>query len=440
MYKIALINLGCNKNQIDGENILSFLTDSGFEYTNNLLSAEIIIVNTCAFIREAQIEAINAILEASEYKKKAKCKILAVAGCFSQRFKKEAMIELPEVDLWLSISNWQKELINFLKIKSRKKQQNKRVLFPPFHTQYLKISEGCSRRCSFCIIPYIKGNLKSRSPNELIKESLWLYSKGVKELILVSQDTTSYGKDINYSLIKLLELLLKNTKFPWIRLMYLHPQAVSLDLIKLIASEKRLLPYFDIPLQHINDEILISMRRRPLSRGIYQLIDNIRKFVPDAAIRTTFIVGYPKETNKIFCELLDFIEKTRIEHIGVFPFSPEKGTPAYLLPKKPKNNTVSKRCYELISLAREISKSFYQSKIGKQISIIVDDNLKQDLSIITPADKNLNNIFYEGRTIWDAPEVDGKTIIPAKVKIGNIINVKVISSSDYELTGVPVIN
>lgn len=438
MPTLALHNLGCSKNQIDGERMLGMLVRAGFSAVADFSLADVIIVNTCAFIREAQQEAIDAILEAGQFKKTGRCRLLAVAGCFSQRFRNDARTRLPEVDLWLGVHDWQKPLQTALHLP--KALPGRRILFPPLATQYLKIAEGCSRRCSFCAIPLIRGPLQSRPRPEIIEEAQWLYSRGVRECILVSQDTSSYGKDGGGSLSRLLEQLLAKTKFPWIRLMYLHPQCVDDGFLRLVAQEKRLLPYFDIPLQHISDEILISMKRRPLSKGIFHLIDRIRALVPDAAIRTTFIAGYPGETKRHFEELLAFVEKARFEHLGVFPFSPEKGTTAYSLAKRPADSTAGKRCEILMSLARDISGRVCATRIGRTIDVIIDGPaLGPGATFSAKARRGRATHALEGRSVWDAPEVDGTVIIPAGgASVGAIVPITVVSAGDYELFGVPM--
>jgi len=420
---VALHNLGCSKNQIDGERMLGALVKAGFSATDDFSKADVIIVNTCAFIREAIQEAIDAILDMARYKKTAACKTLAVAGCFSERFRNEARNRLPEVDVWLGVHDWAARLKKMFHTGSASTAG--RILFPPIATQYLKIAEGCSRRCSFCVIPAVRGPHKSRPEREIITEAQWLYSEGVRECILVSQDTSNYGKDSGGSLVHLLEHLLAKTKFPWIRLMYLHPQCVGEGLLHLVAQEKRLLPYFDIPLQHICDEILASMKRRPLSKGIYRLLDRIRAMVPDAAIRTTLIAGYPGETNRHFDELLAFVEKARFEHLGVFPYSPEKGTAAFRMRKRPPADTANRRCEQIMALQREINAARCASLKGKTIDVIVDG----------PAQDNRHATgAQEGRTKWDAPEVDDTVIIPGGgAPAGAIVPMTVFSSGDYEL-------
>jgi ribosomal protein S12 methylthiotransferase len=422
MPTVALNNLGCSKNQIDGERMLAHLSRSGFAATQDFRDADIIIVNTCAFIREAAQEAIDEILRMAIYKSKGKCRTLAVAGCFSERFGAEARKDMPEVDLWLGVRDWPEALKR--RFHTPAAPSFERQLFPPAATQYLKIAEGCSHRCSFCAIPAIRGAFASRPESDIIAEARWLESHGVKECILVAQDTSAYGKDRGRrrrSLAGLLEELLSQTGFPWIRLMYLHPQRLDDEFLRLVARESRLLPYFDIPLQHISDDILMSMRRRPLSRGIRGLIGRIRAIVPDAAIRTTFIAGYPGETARHFNELLKFVEWARFERCGVFPFSPEQGTTAYAMKKRPRDRTVEARCNELMSLQAGISREICASRIGRTLDVIVDRRAKSG---------------WEARSRWDAPDVDGTVLIDeGNPAVGSIVPVKIVSSRDYDLVG-----
>jgi len=414
---VALQNLGCSKNQVDGQQILGHLSSNGFTVTADFSIADIIIVNTCAFIQEATQEAIHEILEMTIYKTEGKCKTLAVAGCFSERFRNEAKKEFTEVDLWLGVDDWPQVLKKHFSVSDT--PSSLRTLSQPMATQYLKIAEGCSHRCSFCAIPSIRGPFHSRPKNEIIAEAQWLQSQGVKECILVSQDTSSYGSDTGSSLVDVLLSLLDATSFPWVRLMYLHPQLVTDDFLHVVAQNPRIVPYFDIPLQHISDDILVSMKRRPLSKGIYSLIERIRAIVPDAGIRTTFIVGYPGETEKHFAELLKFVEWARFERCGIFPFSREKGTDAYSLRGRPKNNTVTSRCDELMALQSHISAQICSSRIGKSIDVIVDSQ---------------TDAGFEARSKWDAPEVDGTVFIPdGTCSVGSIQRVLVTESREYDL-------
>jgi ribosomal protein S12 methylthiotransferase len=419
MPVVALQNLGCSKNQVDGQRMLACLIEAGFTATQDFSRAEIIIVNTCAFIQEATREAIHEILEMVVYKREGRCKTLAVAGCFSERFSEEAKKDFPEVDLWLGVHDWPRVLKRVFNTSGA--PSFTRTLSPPFATQFLKISEGCSHRCSFCAIPAIRGAFASRPEKDIVAEARWLESQGVKECILVSQDTSHYGKDRGSSLARLLEALLAKTEFPWIRLMYLHPRLVNDDFLRLVAREKRILPYFDVPLQHINDDILMSMKRRPLSRGIRDLICRIRAIVPEAAIRTSFIVGYPGETARRFEELLSFVSWARFERCGVFPFSPEEGTPACAMHKRPKNATVSSRCDELMAVQEGISREICLSRVGATLDVMVDCRTESG---------------FEARTVWDAPEVDGTVLVEkGNPAVGDIVPVRIVSSREYDLIG-----
>lgn len=422
MKKLALNNLGCSKNVVDGETIASFLESSGIQIVEDYSNADIIIVNTCTFIQEATREAIDIILDMIEYKKEGSCSTLVVSGCFSQRYRSEAVKEFEEVDLWVGVDTWQQELAAYFKIKENVSFHRK--LSSPLATQYLKISDGCSHGCSYCIIPSIRGSFKSRSIKDIVKEAVWLSEQGVKECIVVSQDTSFYGRDMNLSLTLLLEELLKKTDFHWIRMMYLHPKFVDKELLSLVASEKRICSYFDIPLQHIADPILKRMGRLPLSKGIYTLIDNIRTAIPDAVLRTSFISGFPGETEAHTKQLFKFIEWARFDKLGIFPFSPEPGTKAFTMRPKPQNATVMRRCELLLDLQREISREIQESCIGQYREIIIDrlsDNPEY---------------AYEGRTSGDAPEVDGRVfVIDGEADFGEFLSVQIVDTDDYDMFG-----
>ncbi len=421
MTTISLQNLGCSKNAIDGERILHLFTSNGFTHTQECSDAEIIIVNTCAFIREAQEEAIETILSMASYKTNGKCSKLIVCGCFSERFRSQAQQKLPEVDIWTGVNDWQTVLKDIAKSTSVT-PSFERTLFEPIATQHLKIAEGCSHHCTFCVIPSIRGSLKSRTPADILDEAQWLYDKGARELILVAQDTTRYGKDIGASLVNLLEKLLAQTRFPWIRMMYLHPNFISDELLELVASEKRVCSYFDIPLQHIADPILTAMNRKPPSSKIYRLIEKIRTKITDSAIRSSFIIGFPGETERHFFELTEFIEFARFDKLGVFPFSPEEGTEAYNLRPRPVNKTVQRRCDELMTIQREISREILESRIGSQMEVIID-RVSDD-----------HDFNFEARTRFDAPEVDGRVMIRSgNFSPGTITKATIIGASDYDL-------
>jgi len=422
---ISIQNLGCSKNQVDGERILQFFVNGGYEITEDHCAADVIIVNTCAFIKEAQEEAIAAILDMAALRQNGRCRTLIVSGCFSERYRSTVNHEFPEVDIWAGVEDWEKSLSHLIKNKPANNENHlhfERALSEPIATQYIKIAEGCSHSCSFCVIPAIRGKFKSRNQTDIIEEAQWLYEKGARELILVAQDTSFYGRDINTNLITLLETLLKNTRFQWIRMMYLHPQLVSDDLLTLISSEKRLCPYFDIPLQHISGSILKSMNRLPLSKELYHLVERIKSKVSGATLRSSFILGYPGETEKQFDELKQFIQYARFHKMGVFPFSPEEGTKAYDMRPRPRGTTVQRRSDELMSIQQEISREHLEEKIGTRQQIIID-RVSDD-----------HDFNYEGRTMGDAPEVDGRVFIQSgNCEPGEIVTAKIIGASDYDL-------
>lgn len=425
MKKVALYNLGCSKNVIDGERILHLFKSGGFEITEDFNTAQIIVVNTCAFIREAQEEAIETILEAASKKENGICQTVIVSGCFSERYRDKVAKEFPEVDLWVGVNDWEQLLPKLYN------QSNpvsfERVLSGLPASQYIKIAEGCSHRCSFCVIPDIRGPFKSKQPQSIIDEAKWLYQKGVKELILVAQDSSFYGRDYGSDLTSLLETLLRETEFHWIRCMYLYPAFVNNNLLQLIAKEERLCSYFDIPLQHISEKILKSMNRTPLTKDLYKLIEQIRSTVKDASIRSSFILGYPGETEQDFKELIDFIEFAKFDKLGVFPFSAEKGTKAFDMKPKPKSSTATRRCEEIMLLQRDISREILESKIGSSLEVIVD-NISDD-----------PDFNYEARSQFDAPEVDGKVLVTSgDIDIGTFSKVKIIGSSDYDLFAEPI--
>jgi ribosomal protein S12 methylthiotransferase len=425
MPKVALQNLGCSKNLVDGDKIVYALRTAGFEITDDFSEAEVIIVNTCSFIREAQEEAIESILEGASFKNDGKCKTIVVSGCFSERYRDKVAAKFPEVDLWVGVNDWEQLLKK--RFSTSAETTFERELQEPLSTQYLKIAEGCSHGCTFCVIPNIRGQFKSRVIDSIIQEAQWLSEKGTRELILVAQDSSFYGKDINSSLQSLLEQLLKKTTFPWLRIMYLHPKYVDNSLLSLIATEKRICSYFDIPLQHIADPILKAMNRPSTSEDIYNLIDRIRTIVPGAAIRSAFILGFPGETDKQFKELQRFVEFARFDKLGVFPYSPEEGTKAFSMKSRPRTSTAVTRCEELMLIQREISREIMEAKVGSTMDVIIDR---------VSEDPDYN---YEARSQFDAPEVDGRVLFTeGSLSLGSIVPVQIIGSGDYDLYGKPV--
>jgi ribosomal protein S12 methylthiotransferase len=418
MPSVALFNLGCSKNIVDGERILHLVQHAGYTVTETVASADLVIVNTCAFIREAQEEAIETILSAAHMK--SEHTKLIVSGCFSERFRAQVASKFPEVDVWIGVSDWETILCNLL--KTNISSSFERILSEPYATQYIKIADGCSHHCSFCVIPAIRGPYTSREAQSILSEVQWLESQGVRELILVAQDSSFYGRDTGSSLVKLLDRILTSCTIPWIRMMYLHPQYIDDEFLRFVAAEKRICRYFDLPLQHIAEPILRSMKRTPLTKDIYLLVERIRAVVPGAAIRSAFICGYPGETEKEFNELLHFVEWAKFDRLGVFPFSPEEGTAAASFPHRPRTGTALRRCETIMLAQRDISREANERRIGSTIEAIID-------SVAQDPDFN-----FEARSRFDAPEVDGKILLRnGSFDIGEIIQVKVIGASDYDL-------
>ncbi|MDD5674686.1 MAG: 30S ribosomal protein S12 methylthiotransferase RimO [Chitinivibrionales bacterium] len=420
MQTFALVNLGCSKNVVDGQRMMFRLRQAGYRQCENPSGARIIIVNTCAFIQQAQTEAIDTILAMARYKTEGRCRTLVVTGCFAQRFRAAAARRMPEVDLWCGVDDWANIFSAIFKTSADISWQ--RTLTESSRSQYLKIAEGCSHACSYCVIPSVRGIYSSRAPADILAEARWLYRRGVRECILVAQDTSWYGRDIKKSLAGLLKLLLKETSFPWIRLMYLHPAHLDDSLLRLIAAEPRLCSYFDIPVQHCSDEILRAMRRKPGKEALLKLFDRIRSIVPDAVLRTSLITGFPGETGSHFKELLAFCDRVRFDKLGVFPFSPEEGTPAARLKGRPRNATAVQRAETLLERQRAVSAEILRKKIGTTLQVFCEG-------------PSGNKEFpLQGRTYGDAPEVDGALFVRgAPKKPGAFIAARIIDASDYDL-------
>jgi ribosomal protein S12 methylthiotransferase len=423
MKTVALCNLGCSKNVVDGETIAGYLAASGYQPVDQYDLADVIVVNTCAFIREAKEEAIEHIMAMAQYKTTGRCTTLVVAGCFSQRYRHEVARQFPEVDLWTGIDDWRQALAEFFSISVNPRAT--RRLTRPAGTQYLKIAEGCSHRCAYCAIPAIRGRFRSRPARAIIDEARRMNDQGARECILVAQDCSAWGSDSGSSLVKLLEGLLARTSVNWIRTMYLHPRSISDELLRLVAAEPRLCSYFDVPLQHVAATVLKGMRRGGSPAGMHRLIERIRTLCPQAAIRTTFILGFPGETDGHVRQLLDFMEWARFDKLGVFPFSPEEGTAAFAMRPRPRSSTAQRRCEEVMTLQREISREINAARIGSTLPVIVDQ-----------AGAGLDQ--GEGRTQWDAPEIDGRVFFPGDgLKVGTIVPMKISAASDYDLSAVP---
>ncbi len=434
---IYLKSLGCNKNTVDSEIILSLLKKEGYKITQNPEEASSIIVNTCAFIDDAKEEAIDTILELSNIRM-ADAKLI-VAGCFSQLYSVEILQEISEVDAVTGIGNLEgvldavrnssteKDFPESRKISDTYKEyvlRNKLLTLPGY--AYLKIAEGCSRNCSFCLVPKIKGKIRSRALNKILEEAQVLEKKGIYELILTSQDTLNYGRDLDLQngLKTLIDCLLNNTDSSFFRLLYLRPGYELLENLD-IFENSRVLPYFDIPIQHVSKKILLSMNRSGDYTFYKQIINKIRDKVPEAILRTTVIVGYPGETEEDFDTLLHFVEEMQFNHLGVFIFSPQSGTEAFKLKQGVAKKISERRKNILLETQLEISRRYMEGNIGKVFEVLIEEKFQ-------------NIDLYIGRSYHFAPEVDGVFLVRSKkvLKPGSMIKAKVTSADDYDLHGV----
>ena len=426
--KVAVISLGCDKNRVDTENILYYLGKGGYSATNDLGEAAVIIINTCAFIKSAEKEAIDTIFEAAEYKKTGRCETLVVAGCLPMRYGNELSELLPEVDCFIGMNDYA-DICGIIDRRDRLSlcghytETAKRILSTPPHYAYLRIADGCDNRCTYCTIPSIRGKYRSRNPDSLLEEAGYLDDMGVRELIIVAQDVTRYGKDLTgeYTLVDLLRRLLAERSFEKIRLLYCYPESVSDELIELVASEERMAKYMDVPLQHISDGILRRMGRRTDSAQIRELFGKLRS--RGIAIRTTFIVGFPGETDEQFLELSDFISEYEPEHIGVFAYSREDGTPAARMKDQVPASVKRKRVNALGRLAKKLAEKRNASLVGKTLDVIYED---------IDYDRNM----FVGRTEADAPDIDGLVRFTGDFcDVGNVYKVRITGYSGYDLLG-----
>lgn len=430
--KVGFVSLGCSKNLIDTEMAIGLFKRNNFEIVNDVEKAEIIIVNTCGFIESAKQEAINTILEMAEYKKKGTCKYLVVMGCLVQRYKKELQKALPEVDLFIEINDygsyWEK-ILELLDEEEKPDTINNlcymdRVISTGNKTAYLKIAEGCSNRCTYCAIPYIRGPYVSRPMEEVLEEAKKLATAGIKELIVIAQDTTRYGEDL-YGEAKLSDLLNELCKidgFEWIRFLYAYPESITDELIQTVKNNQKICNYFDIPIQHISDSVLKRMNRRTNGKQIEDLINKIKKQIPDVILRTSLIVGFPGETEEDFNKLYEFVKKGYFDKLGVFTYSKEDGTPAARLKEQIHPATKKKRYNLIMSVAKDISAEKLKSYIGKEYKVLVEDT-------------TFDHKFCLGRSYMDIPDTDGMVIIKncdTKL-VGEFVNCKVTAVNNYDL-------
>ena len=429
--KVGFISLGCNKNLVDTEKVIGLFKNNGYEIVNNQEEAEIIVINTCGFIESAKQEAIDTILEMAEYKKK-KCKFLIVMGCLVQRYLTDLEKLIPEVDLYIKYSDydklWQKveklikdeeikEKINFDKIKDR-------VITTGNNYAYVKIADGCSNRCTYCAIPYIRGPLKSGDFEDIIEEVKELAEKGYKEIILTAQDTTKYGIDI-YGRPRLAELLTeicKIEKIKWIRFLYAYPETIDDELIKVVKENDKICKYFDIPIQHISDTVLKRMNRHSDGTSIRNLINKLRQEIPEVVIRTTVMVGFPGETDRDFEELYSFVKEAKFDKLGAFSYSKEEGTPAERLRDQVHGAAKKSRYNKIMKLQKGISKENMKKKLNKEIEVMIEGS-------------TFNGEYYVGRSYMDAPEIDGIVYIKTDKNLdsGEFVTVKVTEVEEYDL-------
>ena len=437
MYKVAMVSLGCPKNQVDAEKMLACLKNGGLEITPAEADADAIIINTCGFIESAKAEAIENILEAARYKEDGSCKALVVTGCLAERYRDDITEEIPEVDVCVGLGSNSKiaeivkkaiegEKQNYYGEKNDLDLNGERILGGMPYTAYLKIGDGCDNCCSYCAIPKIRGRMRSRTIEDCVKEAKTLAEGGVTELIVVAQDTTAYGTDL-YGEPKLHDLLTELCKIEglhWIRTLYTYPEKITDRLLEVIEKQEKLVKYLDIPIQHINDDILKKMNRKGDKKSISGVIDKIREKIPNVTLRTTLITGFPSETEEQFSELAEFVKEKRFDKLGCFTYSPEEGTAAALMEDQIDEQVKQDRCDNIMEMQTLISASRNEEKIGQITEVLIegwDDYIK----------------CYFGRAPWDAPEIDGKVFFMAHkpLKIGQYVKVKINDCLDYDLLG-----
>ena len=435
--KVLLISLGCDKNLVDSEVMLGLLNKAGHQLTNDETEADVVVVNTCAFISDAKEESINTIIEMGELKKTGKLKKLIVAGCLSQRYKDEIMKELPEIDVIIGATNYDKiveaigtdeeSIVDDINYTPRPIAE--RIVTTNASMAYFKIAEGCNKLCTYCIIPHIRGRYRSMPMDSLIASAEKLAYDGIKELVLVAQETTLYGVDL-YGEKKLPELLTKLSEIEgieWIRLLYCYPEEITDELIEVMATNPKICHYVDIPIQHSENAILKRMGRRTSREDIVELVGRLRTAMPDIAIRTTLISGFPGETQELHDGLVDFVDECEFDRLGVFTYSPEEGTPAAEYEDQVDGELAVKWRDEIMELQQEISYEKNQQMIGSTQKVLIEGYLVDD-------------DVYVGRTYRDAPGVDGIVFVSAPYELisGSFVDVKITEANEYDLTGVIV--
>ena len=437
--KILFVSLGCDKNLVDTENMLGILKNKGFEFTDDEWEADIIAINTCCFIGDAKQESINTILEMAEHKKDAKCKVLVVAGCLAHRYQDEIIKEIPEVDAFVGTSSYdkiadminsvleEKGISNFVEDANRMPMvEADRIVTTPGYYEYLKIAEGCDKHCTYCVIPKVRGNFRSFPIEYLVNQTKKLVEGGVKEIILVAQETTLYGVDLygKKSLPKLLHELGLIEGLEWIRILYCYPEEINDELIEAIKNEPKVCHYLDMPIQHASDNILKRMGRRTSKQELTDIVAKLRREIPDIALRTTLITGFPGETDKDHEEVMQFIDECEFDRLGVFTYSREEDTVAAQMPDQIDEEIKEKYRDELMQLQQEISADRSAAMIGRIVRVMIEGFIPEDNT-------------YVGRSYKDAPNVDGLVFVECDRELmsGDFIDVKITGSTEYDLIG-----
>ncbi len=439
--KVGLVSLGCPKNLVDSEIMLGFIKESGFAITSNEQEADILVINTCSFIDEAKEESINTILELARHKAEGKCRSILVAGCLAQRYPQELLLEIPEIDglvgtgFVTEIAGAIKRTLNGERVLlvgapgCLHQADSPRILATPSYTAYLQIAEGCDNRCSYCVIPEIRGPYRSRKIEDVLAEAAGLASRGVKELVLTAQDTTRYGLDL-YARLALDELLTRLADIEglvWIRILYAYPTFITDQLVATLAADKKICRYLDIPFQHSSDTVLKKMNRGGSRKEYVSLIEKLRLSIPGITLRSTFIVGFPGETEDDFQDLLDFMMQVKLDRVGIFAYSREEGTAAAKMDRQVPDEIKTERRDRAMELQQKISLEINQRKIGETVTVLVE-------GIGSEAD------LYEGRSEGDAPDIDGRVLIKSSrnLKPGDFVKVLIESASWYDLYGIQV--
>lgn len=438
MRKVLFISLGCDKNLADSEEMLGMLVTHGYEITNDETEANVAIINTCAFIHDAKEESIANILEMARYKEEGQLKVLLITGCLAQRYKEEIINEIPEVDAVLGTTSFDDLLeaidqafggeryLEFKDISYTPQVETKRMITTGGHFEYLKIAEGCDKHCTYCIIPKLRGNYRSVPMEKLLNQARYLAEQGVKELILVAQETTVYGVDLygEKSLHKLLKELCKIPGIAWIRVLYCYPEEIYPELIQVMKEESKICHYLDLPIQHASDAILKRMGRRTTKAELKEIVGTLRREIPDIVLRTTLITGFPGETPENHEELMEFIDEMEFDRLGVFTYSAEEDTPAASMPEQVDEEVKKDRQAELMELQQDISLDKGNEKIGRDMLVMIEGKV---------ADENA----YVGRTYGDAPNVDGYIFVNTDMELmsGDLCQVHVTGALEYDLIG-----